>query len=606
MVIASLISLIRHWSYDSWTFDLGAFSQSLYSTIHGDLLYNTPCGMSQLGYHFQPILFLLVPVFWLAPYAETLLIVQSIGLGFGGYLVYKLARTQQLSHNTSLFVEVVFLLSPLVHGVNFFDFHPVAFAVPTLLIMLIGLIQQRWVIFTIGLVLSLLTKEDVIIALGVFGVVMLLGQYFRTKKVERVYLVILFCSIAAYGVAVVVANLSSGAEGTPMLDYGHVRYSYIEQGPGGILSGALAAFFSRDSMLLLFSYFLPLAFLPLLSPLWAAPALFILAGGMLTTTFHQKTLHQYPAAAIPFLFMALIAVLSRDEAREALHSIPGRVKMLLPIGAIIMLLGLNLMLISSPDSPIKDVNMPDSHDKAIDAIIKLIPDNTTVTASNHIFSHLCTRTMTYSPYEPEVPNRDFAEFGLLDVTTEYVIIDLRRMRDYRDGHLKEGIDWGVDYIEGNYGLLAHIDGISLLQQGYTGTPMEIEVDNKPGFNATIYSDSSFENKVVEAQYFSAELPHLDIGGVIPGIVPKDSWSISFTGYLNVPTDSTYDFHLRSDEYATLIIDNEVIFGPGVVSNVLSVSLDKGIHEIELRYAEHVGGGYLNLDLKGLSVSQTPT
>ena len=604
ILIASTICLLRHWSYNSWTLDLGAFTQSLSSTLDGHLLYNTPCGMSQLGYHFQPILFLLVPIFWIAPHAETLLIVQSIALGFSGYLVYRLARIQQLDHGTALLVEVLFLLSPLLHGVNFFDFHPVALAVPTLLVMIIGLVQRRWILFSIGLVLSLMTKEDVIMALGVFGAAMLFAQYTRTKKLERPYLVILISSVVTYALAVLIATIVSGFDTPPMIGYGELRYSYIGEPPGQFIWGALKAFFSLGSIFLLLAYFWPLGFLPLLSPVWVSPALFILLKDLAATDGSQKTLHQYPAAAIPFLFMALIQVLNRQDVREALDSIWGKSRRLLPIALILMVLGLNFLVNMLPSSTIREANWPSLHDRATSTIIGLIPDGASVTAPYHIFSHLCTRTITYSPYETVKPNAYHGDFGFRDVDTEYVIIDLRWMRDYKKGYQEQGEDW-ANHIAGQYGLLAHIDGISLLKQDYDDVPVLVDLDQTSGFNATIYSDKDFTEKAVETHFFSADLQDLGIAGVIPGIVPQEEWSMRLRGYIHIPEDGAYEFHLRSDGGATVRVDNHTVVGPGVLSRDFEVSLDQGFHEIVLDYVQH-SGGYFDLNLGGLEVHRTPT
>jgi uncharacterized membrane protein len=452
---ASSISLLHHYSYETYALDLGAFAQSLQSTLHGDILYNTPCGMSQLGYHFSPILFLLAPIFWLFPYCETLLIVQSIALGASGYLVYKLARIQQLSHRTALFVEVLFLLSPLVWGVNFFDFHAVAFAVPMLLIMLIGLVQKRWKLFALGLVLSLMTREDVIMALAVFGLVMLIAQYVKNKKLDKAYLAIFASSIAMFGIAVVVARAVSGMDVPPILMYGSLRYTYLNEPFGQMLLGALGTFFSGWSMLLLLAYFAPLGFLPLFSPLWAAPALLILAMGMFSTKAGLHELTQYSAPAIPFLFMALIITLTqiREKGR---YPFLRKAWKFLPVAMIVVALSVSL-----PYTILRGATLPGSHAEAIDRVIALIPDGTTVSAPNHIFPHLCLRTTTYMPPWPTEadPNSLYGDFGVPDRETDYVVIDSQRKQPYPGGGWWE--DAIADYLKERYDLLAQMDGVSL-------------------------------------------------------------------------------------------------------------------------------------------------
>jgi len=425
IVFACFVSLLRHYSYNTYAADLGIYAQTLRSTLHGRILYNTPEGMNTLGYHFAPIQFLLVPIIWLAPYIETLLIVQSIALGVSGCLVYKLARIQKLSHRTALFVEILFLISPLVWGVNFWDFHPVAFAVPTLLIMLIGLVQRNWKIFAVGLVLSLMTKEDVVMVLAVFGLVMLIAQYVKNRKVDKVYLVIFLSATATYGIAAVVARAVSGMDVPPMLMYGTLRYTYLNGSLGSAIHGALGAFFSRSSMLLLLAYFLPLGLLPLFSPLWAAPAVFILIASMLATRREQHYLLQYPTAAIPFLFMALISTLTWMKNKGRVQLFLQRAWRVLPLVMIVAIVLVSL----SPISVIwfaRVAWVPGPHAADINRIIALIPDGATVTAPNHIFPHLCFRTVTYIPQWPDEPNKSAGDFGFPNTDTEYVVIDQQR------------------------------------------------------------------------------------------------------------------------------------------------------------------------------------
>ncbi len=463
ILVASFISLLKHYSYDTYAFDLGIFAQSLKSTLQGDILYNPSEGMCHLGYHFQPILFLLVPIFWLAPYCETLLVVQSIALGAGGYLVYKLARIWGVKHRVALFIEVLFLVSPLVWGVNFFDFHPVALATPTLLIMLIGLVQRRWKLFGIGLVLSLMIKETVILALGVFGVVMLIAQYWKNKKVDKAYLTILLSSVATYGIAIVVAKAVSGMDTSPMQMYGSsVRYPFLAKPFGQMLLGALSTFFSGSSMSTLVAYFLPLGFLPLFSPLWAAPAIFILLVYMLTPIAWPPLIHQHPATALPFLFAALVNTLVWMEGKGRIQLRLQRIWRFLPLAMITISILVSLTPIGAIEFT-QIEGLPGSHAAATDKVIASIPDGATVTAPNHIFTHLCLRTDTYMLYWSDlfIPNRFTGDFGFPAQETEYVVIDWQRKQTSPEGWVEDTI---ADELNEKYRLVTQIDDVSLYKR----------------------------------------------------------------------------------------------------------------------------------------------
>ena len=200
---------LLHDSYHTSAFDLGIFTQDLKNTLQGQILYST-AGQYQLAHHFSPVLLLLVPVYWLFPYPQMLLVVQALLLAFGGYLVYILAREYNYSHRTGLILEGLYFINPLLWGVALFDFHEVAFAVPALLLMFLGWKKQNWFFFGFGLFIALMTKEDVVLTLAVFGVVLMIADYWQHRKVSKIS-VIIFCSaFLTYGIGILVSRLFSG------------------------------------------------------------------------------------------------------------------------------------------------------------------------------------------------------------------------------------------------------------------------------------------------------------------------------------------------------------------------------------------------------------
>ena len=184
-----------HGSYHSSGFDLGIFAQELRNTLHGDIFYSPALGVSQFAIHFSPVLFLLVPLYWLFPYAQMLLVVQCLLLAFGGYLVYVIAREYNYSHRASLILECLYFFNPLLWGVALFDFHEVAFAIPALLVMFLGFKKKNWLFFGLGLVVALATKEDAVVALGVFGFGLMLpigGSVNKYQKYRSLFFVRLY------------------------------------------------------------------------------------------------------------------------------------------------------------------------------------------------------------------------------------------------------------------------------------------------------------------------------------------------------------------------------------------------------------------------------
>jgi uncharacterized membrane protein len=219
---------------------------------------------------------------------------------------------------------------------------------------------------------------------------------------------------------------------------------------------AVKTIVSISSLFLIGAYLAPLGCLPLFSPRYFLPALLILLSGLLSTWHGQhNALSQYPAAAIPFLFIAFIEVLPKFGQNQEIQSIIKRTKNHAVTYSIILLVIISWLIVSN--GRIQLASIPDKHDAAINQVISLVPDNVTVTASNEIFPHLCTRTVTYLDSIEGEPIAAYgsitnAVWGYPEKDTEYVVIDTRNDRSfavYQAAHANE------------YKLINTVDGVRL-------------------------------------------------------------------------------------------------------------------------------------------------
>ena len=427
---AVTIYITIHLMYDSYhssAFDLGVFAQELKNTLQGQILYSSAIGGSQFAPHFSPVLLLLVPVYWVFPHVQMLLVVQALLLAFGGYLVYVLACEYNCSHRASLVLETFYFINPLVWGVAMFDFHEVAFAIPALLVMFLGMKRKNWILFGIGFVIALATKEDAVVALGVFGFILMVSGYLQSKKISKISLIIFCSAILTYGISIAVSRLASGGEHTRLLSYFTTRYAYIGQPLSVGLPLAFHAVFSTDSLFLIIAYLAPLAFIPLLSPKWSIPALLILLSCIFSTWSGQhSSLTQYSAVAIPFLFVAFIEVLPKVLRNRQIKLLVIKTKNRAVLYFTVFLIIISVSIIHKTN--IYMATSPDAHDANIDQVIALIPDNATVTASNKIFPHLVSRTDVYLDAQEGVELQQSAgiirsDWGFPDKDTEYVVLD---------------------------------------------------------------------------------------------------------------------------------------------------------------------------------------
>ena len=133
IALSAALSYIKYLTYNSTAWDLGIFMQALYTTAyyHKPLyytaeLYVNPSG-SFLGTHFSPILFTLVPIYYLSPHALTLLAIQATLVYGAAIPLYLIAKNLTKDELVSFIIALIYLLVPGLSGIIYFDFHVEAF-----------------------------------------------------------------------------------------------------------------------------------------------------------------------------------------------------------------------------------------------------------------------------------------------------------------------------------------------------------------------------------------------------------------------------------------------------------------------------------------------
>ncbi|MGH2386876.1 MAG: DUF2079 domain-containing protein [Chloroflexota bacterium] len=167
-------------------FDLGGdtadYTQELWLTIHGQLLAKTNAltTVNQLrGDHVTPILLLLALPFKVLPDPRTLPVIQILAVALGGVLVYQIARVHKCTQFVAVAFAVFYFLYPIIHYATINDFHTDPLAVPTILGALYAFDTRQRRLLAVCLLLTLLTKEQMVLI--VFG----LGVYWWAFRGAR-------------------------------------------------------------------------------------------------------------------------------------------------------------------------------------------------------------------------------------------------------------------------------------------------------------------------------------------------------------------------------------------------------------------------------------
>jgi len=403
-------------------FDLGNMVQAIWNTQHGHFLEATTLNGHQadrLGFHVDPFLLLLAPLFWVWSSPLLLLVVQVLAVASGALPVFWLARKHLGSPRAGVHFAFAYLLYPATQFNAFTigdGFHPVSFAVPLVLYAVWLLDEDRLVAFSVVALLAFTTKEEIPLAVGCLGI------WYAVRKGRRVS----GLSVFAAGLAVTLFDFlwliphfsPSGVD--PFTG----RYSAVGGTPGGIayklLTDPMAfvhAVASGHKAIYLVFLFFPFLGLWLLEPLVLLGAVPELAIDLLSSHGDQTSIgYQYTAGIVPFIVAASILGTARFSRRA------DQLSLWVLVGAV------SLALISPLNQLGHDVGALDSPLASAKAhALSLVPGGVPISASNELAGHLSERRYIYT-----FPHVGRSRWIVVDINdpTLHILGFKRRVRKY--------------------------------------------------------------------------------------------------------------------------------------------------------------------------------
>jgi uncharacterized membrane protein len=359
-----------------------------------------------LGQHFEPALYLFVPLYRLHATPLWLLGAQSLALGGAVVPLWALAR-RWLGGDTALRPAAVcaaYLLQVAVARAIGFDFHTEALAVPFVFLALLGAARGDTAMLLLAGAAPMLGKED--------GVLVTLGIALIAYAVHRRRAAIgLAAPAVATGAVVVLAVMPHLRGGAPGDLVG--RYAYLGDSPGTVLghlvthpAAWLGHLISAPAGPALLIALAAVGFLPLLRPLALLASLPALLLPLLADDPYQGGLRlHYGLQATPLLICAamlgwqrLAATQSRLDRVSALALLGGAAATWLAL------------------SPLPPAHGPDAvvvhglgRASAVDALLARIPATASVAATGDLLTHLAERSL-------------IAEFPT-SLRTDWVVID---------------------------------------------------------------------------------------------------------------------------------------------------------------------------------------
>jgi uncharacterized membrane protein len=310
----SHFNVLRHQTFHSGYYDLAIMDQTVYNTYRGRILDVTnPEGMEtfkRMAIHNDIILALLAPFYTIYNGPETLLILQAIIIGLGAVPLFLLAIHILRDKKVALIIAICYLLYPPLHGVVTYEFHAVAFAIPFILCMVYFAHKKQFLISFMFFFLTLITKEQVAVATGIWGLLLYLQNQYDDSEVKEFGKKIFWVSIFWFVLSIwIIIPFFRGGN-----HFASGRYDDFGGNPASIVINTIlkphvvvVKLLSPASFKYYIQMFAPLGFMSFLAPATLLAILPEFAINLLSNNIHMKSIvNHYTAVLIPFIFISAI------------------------------------------------------------------------------------------------------------------------------------------------------------------------------------------------------------------------------------------------------------------------------------------------------------
>lgn len=318
--------------------DLGSFYQVIEAMRHGHVPMTTlqPPYHPQhwFGVHFSPILYLAAPLVMLWPSPLVLQLLQSLLVASTAIPVFLTARTWQLPPASACALVLMFFLNPFVISGTLWDFHEIAFAVPTFAWMMYAVATRKFNLLILSSVVLLLTKEHY--GLAVAGAGLLWAMVYPSEKKRGLALAISGVAALIFILAWLMPHFAGGnaASALEMGGLGDKRYGWISKAfEESAIGMRVLKELVPQWLLYAIALLLPFYFLPLKSFWWLLPIAADMAANKLSYAI-------MPRAFLGYHSLPMIAILIIATGRTISHQpqITWRKLLILPVAFFIFYL----------------------------------------------------------------------------------------------------------------------------------------------------------------------------------------------------------------------------------------------------------------------------
>ncbi|MFF7994497.1 DUF2079 domain-containing protein [Kitasatospora xanthocidica] len=401
-------------------YDLGIFEQAVraYAHLRAPIVPLKGPGYHLLGDHFHPLIATLAPAYRLFPTPLTLVVAQALLMALAVVPLTRWAH-EVAGPRVALLVGCATGASWGIVRAAADDFHEIAFAVPLLAFAATALGRRRPLAAALWSLPLLLVKEDLGLTVAAVGL-LIACQARQDRRAPLPGLALAALGVAATALTVLVVlpafNPSGGFDYWQQLDGG---------GRPSLWALPLRLGWPPVKWLLLFLLAATTGFLGLRSPLFLL-CLPTLAWRLFAANPHYWGVsYHYSAVLMPIAAAALVDALRRSGVRPspAGAATAPRVPLTRPARRALAVSAL-VTAVTLPLYPLHEVVMPEAWSTSprlteTRAMLRLIPDDATVAASNRLAAQLTDRAeVSLVCRQPVWPGPDWVVVDLRDPSVQ--------------------------------------------------------------------------------------------------------------------------------------------------------------------------------------------
>lgn len=435
------ISVWKYYHFGYNAIDLAIFDQVFYNTSVGDLFSMTIHPHSYLGDHFGLIILLLAPIYMLFRNPITLLVLQTVVIGLSAWPLYLIAK-KIANNKIGLLMVAVFLLNPFIQNMNLFEFHLLPLAIFTLLFTFYFYLNNRYALFLLFSLLSLLIREDISLIIIMFTFLSLID-----KKDKKWIITPIVLGVGWLTTVFWIVPLFNSYDSYKFVFY----YSWLGDSVGEIAKNfflqpllVLSHLFSLQNIFLILALFLPFLLLPFLKPKYLLLSILVflqLLLGSFSGELVLKTHYSAPLLVSVFITTTyslayLFGAKNGDKSiwRSKVKSYISKESVLFAI--IFIAVTIYGATTFGPIVPATKAISAYKHnypelDRLKTHYVSLIPENSSVTTSYDLLPRLSSRNKLYSLHYAFLGKKQYSDDLYTLPPTDYMLIDTKDFLTYQ-------------------------------------------------------------------------------------------------------------------------------------------------------------------------------